>query len=75
MADGALAGATAEVREGAVVSCTAELAGEPTASVAGSLDAWISAILGRDPGGLELAGASPLAAGLIDGVRRYLRLS
>jgi DNA-binding HxlR family transcriptional regulator len=75
MADGALAGATAEVLEGAVVSCTPELAGEPTASVDGSLDAWISAILGRDPGGLELAGASPLAVGLIDGVRRYQCLS
>lgn len=74
MSDDALAGVTAEVREDTVISCVPELADAPVARVDGSLDAWLAAILGHDPAGLEFAGDTGLAIDLVDEMRRYLRL-
>lgn len=75
LADGTLAGITAEVRDGALVACVPELADEPSARVGGSVEAWLAAIHDRDSGHLELANASQLVPDLIAEMRRYLHIS
>lgn len=65
---GALAGVIASVRDGAVESFETRLNGRPSASAVGTTDAWFSAVLERDLGGLELIGDLSLASEVIDGL-------
>jgi DNA-binding HxlR family transcriptional regulator len=74
MAGGTLAAVTAEVRRG-VVSRVPEPTSPPAARVGGTLGDWAAAILDRDPRGLEFAGETRLAAGLVDELQRNLRPS
>jgi DNA-binding HxlR family transcriptional regulator len=67
-----LAGLFLAVRGGRVTSRTTRLGGHPDAWAAGPLSAWFTAIMDRDPAGLELGGDGILARAIVDGLHDVL---
>lgn len=68
-----LVGVTAQVKEGAVVSCVTALERSPDAWAHGEPSAWISALRDGDAHRLELGGDSGLARNLVEGMHRGLQ--
>jgi DNA-binding HxlR family transcriptional regulator len=67
-----LAGVIAEVRNGAIVSCTTNLQGHTDAWALGTPGAWLDALVLRDTARLELGGDGQLATALLDGLHDVL---
>ncbi len=63
-----LVGVMVQVTDGRVSACSTDLDGYPDAWALGSTAAWLSAVVARGPGQLELGGDSALATELIDGL-------
>lgn len=67
-----LAGVIVDLREGRVASYTSRLQGEFDAVATGSAAAWLRAVVGREPGALEIGGDRELASALVDGLHEAL---
>jgi hypothetical protein len=67
-----LAGALVAVKDGRVVSCSANLKGQANAWASGSVPAWLRAVIEQDPAELEMGGDGALAGALLDGLHKVL---
>ncbi|HEX8690461.1 MAG TPA: winged helix-turn-helix transcriptional regulator [Solirubrobacterales bacterium] len=67
-----LVGATAQVEQGKVASCTAHLQGDADAWATGSAMGWLHAVTGSDMDGLEMGGDQRLVRSLVEGLHKVL---
>jgi DNA-binding HxlR family transcriptional regulator len=67
-----LAGALAGVRRGRIAFCTTKLEGKSSAAVAGTVTAWLDALLDAGADRLQFSGEAVLAREMFEAFRAYL---
>jgi DNA-binding HxlR family transcriptional regulator len=70
--DPALAGVVVHVERGRVVSCVSKLEGRADAWIAGSVSAWMAAVIDQEVEGLEVGGERGLSWRMLEGLRGAL---
>jgi DNA-binding HxlR family transcriptional regulator len=70
--DAGLAGAMVEVRQGEIASCVARLEGDPAATISGTPQAWLGAVIEGDFERLDSSGDGGLGGEVLEGLHGTL---